>query len=153
MRRRLLYRTRRRNNRIRNNRSKQPTCNIFLITSERLRLMRWSHQCFQAWDMLALLQWLTKLNDERPLSAEYFVDNHHHNNYFASAISFECAMRQPFWWMIHWVTLTRSTILHKRWTPQSNSKCLSWHFAGETIDRRRHHRFSFFFAEIRKRGV
>ena len=72
MRRRLLYRTRRQNNRIRNNRSKQPPCDIFLITSERLRLMRWSHRCFQAWDTLALLQWLTKLNDERQQSAWIF---------------------------------------------------------------------------------
>ena len=72
MRRRLLYRTRRRNNRIQNNQSNQPVCYIFLIASERLRLMRWSYRCFQAWDMLVLSQWISKLNDERPLSAWIF---------------------------------------------------------------------------------
>ena len=126
-----LYRTWRWNNQIQNNWSNQPTCNIFLIASERLRLMRWSQRCFQAWDMLALLQWLTSWMMNGHWVQEYFVDNHHLNNFLASAISeaeaFECAMQQPFWWMIHWLSLTWSTILHKRWTPQSNSKCLSRH--------------------------
>ena len=34
--------------------------------------MRWSQLCFQAWDMLALSQWITKLNDDRLLSARIF---------------------------------------------------------------------------------
>ena len=94
-----------------------------------LRLMRWSHRCFQAWDMLALSQWLTKLNDERPLSVwiPVLLTTTTSTIFLASAISFECAMRQPFWRMIYWQSLPWSTILHKRWTPQSNSKCLSRH--------------------------
>ena len=72
MRRRRLYRTRRQNNRIWNNQSKLPICDIFLIASEQLRLLLWFHRCFQPWDMLVLSQWITKLNDERPLSAWIF---------------------------------------------------------------------------------
>jgi len=68
----------------------------------------------EAWDLLALLQWITQLNDERPLSAGIFSWQPSPHHFLAFAISCECAMWQPFWWMIHWVTLTWSSILHKR---------------------------------------
>ena len=87
-----------------------------------------------------------KLNDERPFTAaKFFLTTSSSTNFFAFAISFECSMRHLFWWMIDWLTLTWYTISQKLWTPQSNSKCLNQHFTGETIDRRWHNRFSYFF--------
>ena len=122
--RRLLYRTRHWNNRIQNNWSKQPIA-IFSWLLLNVRLMRWSQRCFQTWDMLELSQRSTKLNDERPLSAGIFCWQPPPQQFLASAISFECAMRQPFWWMIHLLISSWSTIFQKLQTPQSNSKCLT----------------------------
>ena len=148
MRRRLLYWTRRRNNRIRNNRSKQPVCNIFLIASELLRLMRWSHRCFHAWDMLALSQWLTKLNDERSLSAWIFSWHPPQQQLFR--------FRDIFWTRDVATIMTNIDLIYdfalainasiEQQVPESALRCWKhWSPATQQI--------FIFFAEIRKRGV